>query len=62
MCLLIVSIGCVVNIYFVKINFLQGKIFTYSSNPLQADSELIVRLLPDGFRREGEDKLRPVFV
>ena len=29
MCLLIVSIGCVVNIYFVKINFLQGKIFTY---------------------------------
>ena len=62
MCLLIVSIGCVVNIYFVKINFLQGKIFTYCFDPLQADSEPIVRLLPDGFRREGEDKLRPVFV
>ena len=62
MCLLIVSIGCVVNIYFVKINFLQGKIFTYFFNPWQADSEQIVRLLPDGFRREGEDKLRPVFV
>jgi len=62
MCLLIVSIGCVVNIYFVKINFLQGKIFTYSFDPLQADFEPIVRLLPDGFRREGEDKLRPVFV
>ena len=60
MCLLIVSIGCVVNIYFVKINFLQGKISTHSFNPVQADCVLGARRLQAGRRGQASTSVRVI--